>query len=381
MSRSFTDLFSNTANVDELKVTKSTTVTGTATCGSIVKFGGTPLEFLKADGSVDVNRYLTVTEGDTLHAAVSACLPLAGGTLSGPLIVDATITCKSITTSGSASHFLKADGTADTSEYMNVEQAVPIPLSGETFRGFAVAYNASNWTSVPGMTVSLGVSSIVVPCPVNTSTITTSSYVSRVPRLLIKPKAPAAGKVTWVYGFRGTSALDGGVFTGNRTRFIIEFGVADTAKAPGCRQFYGLCPIPTPVATSSPAYSNSTPVASLINIFGIGSDDKDTNLQLFVNGASPVAYKKDMGSLFPSIAPSTTMYIFQAYLYPNFSIGYSLSNVGTGATISGVVVPEPTVTLPLPTTNLGIIASRCVGTGPNLANSGTFTLRRFGISD
>jgi hypothetical protein len=55
------------------------TIIGTLNATTLVKSGGTSSQFLKADGSVDSSTYLTTS------AASSTYLPLAGGTLTGPL--------------------------------------------------------------------------------------------------------------------------------------------------------------------------------------------------------------------------------------------------------------------------------------------------------
>lgn len=68
----------NVESYDRLRnVTFPAAITGT----SIIRAGGTSSQFLKADGSVDVSTYLTTT------VAASTYLPLAGGTLTGDLIV------------------------------------------------------------------------------------------------------------------------------------------------------------------------------------------------------------------------------------------------------------------------------------------------------
>jgi hypothetical protein len=69
------------------------TIIGTLNATTLVKSGGTASQFLKADGSVDSSTYLTTS------AASSTYLPLTGGTLTGAL-----------TTSG----ITNGDGTADT---------------------------------------------------------------------------------------------------------------------------------------------------------------------------------------------------------------------------------------------------------------------------
>ena len=58
--------------------TKAATFTDTVTATSFIKTGGTSVQFLKADGSVDSSTYLT-------SSSLSSYLPLAGGTLTGAL--------------------------------------------------------------------------------------------------------------------------------------------------------------------------------------------------------------------------------------------------------------------------------------------------------
>jgi hypothetical protein len=57
----------------------NSTFTGNITGNSFIKSGGTSSQFLKADGSVDANTYLTT------GTAASTYLPLAGGTLTGAI--------------------------------------------------------------------------------------------------------------------------------------------------------------------------------------------------------------------------------------------------------------------------------------------------------
>jgi hypothetical protein len=69
----------------DVRVTASNnaiSVGGSLTATSLIKYGGTSSEFLKADGSVDSNTYLTT------GSASSTYLPLAGGELTGDLTLD-----------------------------------------------------------------------------------------------------------------------------------------------------------------------------------------------------------------------------------------------------------------------------------------------------
>jgi hypothetical protein len=75
---------STTDNGNKLQVTGNATISGNVTGTSIIKSGGTSSQFLKADGSVDSNTYLTVSS----LPGGSGYLPLAGGTLTGPITAN-----------------------------------------------------------------------------------------------------------------------------------------------------------------------------------------------------------------------------------------------------------------------------------------------------
>lgn len=58
------------------------TLTGNLTAPAFIKTGGTSSEFLKADGTVDTNTYLTTTTGDARY------VELSGDTMTGDLTLD-----------------------------------------------------------------------------------------------------------------------------------------------------------------------------------------------------------------------------------------------------------------------------------------------------
>jgi len=90
-------------------------VSGIVTATSFVKSGGTSSQFLKADGSVDSNTYLT-TETQTLDDVTS----LGNSTSNG--ISVGVLTATSIKRSGgTSSQFLKADGSVDSNTYLTTE--------------------------------------------------------------------------------------------------------------------------------------------------------------------------------------------------------------------------------------------------------------------
>jgi len=111
-------------------------VAGSVTGTSIIKTGGTSVQFLKADGSIDSNTYLTAAGAVTsitgtanqviASASVGAVilsLPQSIGTSSN--VTFGTITGTSIIkTGGTSVQFLKADGSIDSNTYLTAAGAV-----------------------------------------------------------------------------------------------------------------------------------------------------------------------------------------------------------------------------------------------------------------
>ncbi len=97
------------------------------TANSFVKIGGTSAQFLKANGSVDSNTYITAI-------ALSNYVPYTGATADVNLGAR-TITANSIVkVSGLPSQFLKADGSIDSNLYLTLSAAgtTYVPYTGAT---------------------------------------------------------------------------------------------------------------------------------------------------------------------------------------------------------------------------------------------------------
>lgn len=88
----------NDAYIQKLIVEGNANIQGAITSSSFIKAGGTSVQFLKADGSVDSTDYL----------------PLTGGILSGSITAP-----KFITIGGTADYFVKGDGTLDNTTYIS----------------------------------------------------------------------------------------------------------------------------------------------------------------------------------------------------------------------------------------------------------------------
>lgn len=120
---------------------------------------------------------------------------------------------------------------------------------------------------------------------------------------------------------RGASAGVGGF------HIITRFGTA--AFTSTGRLFCGVLPVG--------AMSNADP-GTLANIFGIGCDSADSNLQLFTNDSAGLPVKTDLGASFPCKTANTDLYDFRFGCAPNTNnIGWSLERLNTGDFTSGVV--------------------------------------------
>lgn len=108
----------NTVIIAQVPVIAAHGITGT----TFKTPSGTTTQFLKADGSVDNNLYVTTP---TFTGHTHSYLPLTGGTLSGSLTGTSFIK-----TNGTSSQFLKADGSVDSNIYFTTG-STPLSLKSK----------------------------------------------------------------------------------------------------------------------------------------------------------------------------------------------------------------------------------------------------------
>ena len=114
---------------------------------------------------------------------------------------------------------------------------------------------------------------------------------------------------------RGANAGQGGY------HYSTRWGPATGVSTSTTRAFVGLIQSYTPTDVDP---------STLINMFGMGWDDTDTNVQFMHNGGSGTATKIDTGIARPT-TDRTTLYDFEMYCAPNGSeVFFRLTEINTG---------------------------------------------------
>lgn len=241
---------------------------------------------------------------------------------------------------------------------------IPVLSPMETFRGQTHRNNSTTIDTYGGVVTSTSASNLA-------QSVGTASFVSRHIRLRYYASIVSTGRYT---GVRGSSQQFWSVTGG--FRYVCDFNISDTAYSSSTQQFYGLGAYNTDLNYGG---SSTLLVSSLTNIIGIGSDSGDVNLQVIYNDGSGTASKIDLGSNFPANRTSgnaqTTIYSVQLYNYPgSSSVLYEVTNQETGSVANG------TLTTNLPSNLLlNFFASRAMGSGGGITNSGQFDLMKLGV--
>jgi hypothetical protein len=136
---------------------------------------------------------------------------------------------------------------------------------------------------------------------------------------------------TAVAGFRGAANQ---YWFGNAAgrggfHFICRFGPSTGVATTTSRLFVGM--------TNSTAAPTDVEPSTLVNMFGIGYDAADANINWMVNDGTGIATKVDLGASFPvPTSDRTNMYELAMYVVPNTTeVFYELTNIATGAVATG----------------------------------------------
>lgn len=242
---------------------------------------------------------------------------------------------------------------------------IPVLSPMETFRGQTHRNNSTTIDTYGGVVTSTSASNLA-------QSVGTASFVNRHIRLRYYASVVSTGRYT---GVRGSSQQFWSVTGG--FRYVCDFNISDTAYSSSTQQFYGLGSYNADLNYGG---VSTLLVSSLTNIIGIGNDSGDANLQVIYNDGSGTASKIDLGSNFPANRTSgsalTTIYSIQLYNEPGSSnILYEVINQENGSVTNG------TLTTNLPSSNqlLNFFASRSMGAGGGITNTGQFDLMKLGV--
>jgi hypothetical protein len=242
---------------------------------------------------------------------------------------------------------------------------IPTLSPFEVFRGQTHRNNSTTIDTYGGVATSTSASLLA-------QSVGTTSFVARHIRLRYYASVVSTGRYT---GVRGSSQQFWSVTGG--FRYVCDFSISDTAYSASTQQFYGLGGYNADLNYGG---ASTLLVSSLTNIIGVGNDNGDTNLQIFCNDSSGTASKVDLGSEFPanrtSGAPLVTIYSVQIYNEPSSNeVKYEVINRETGAVAQGTL----TSNLPSSSVLLNYFASRAMGGGGGITNTGQFDLMRLGV--
>jgi hypothetical protein len=242
---------------------------------------------------------------------------------------------------------------------------IPVLNPSEIFRGQTHRNNSTTIDIYGGSVMSTTASTLA-------QSVTTTTFATKHIRLRYYASVVSTGRYT---GVRGSAqqfwSINGGF------RYICDFNISDTSYSSTTQQFYGLGAYNTDLNYGG---SSVLLVSSLTNIIGIGNDSGDSNLQVIYNDGSGIASKIDLGSSFPanrtSGAASITIYSIQLYNEPGTnSVLYEVTNKETGDIAHGTL----TTNLPASSLLLNFFASRSMGSGGGVTNSGQFDLLKLGV--
>ena len=236
---------------------------------------------------------------------------------------------------------------------------IPYLLSTEINRGYRFTVNSTaviSENTIAGTTT--GTATAQTPATTNTQT----------QQLALKygVSTPAANGVC---AYRSTQAY---AMISNGFRFVVGFGVSDSAYNSGARQFYGVT-----ASTTNLGISSTVTVESQVSIIGIGSDAADTNLQIFYNDGTGTATKIDLGANFPANrtagAASTDFFTLELFNEESSSnVLYKATSLATNTVVQG------TLTTNLPTATM--LSFQAIRTSGASSNACSFNLSQLSLN-
>lgn len=243
------------------------------------------------------------------------------------------------------------------------KQPITYASAIETYRGININNNSTTLVAEGGVVMSTTGSLLA-------QSVASTNLATKQTRVRVYTTTVSGGRLQ---GTRGSAQL---FFIHGGFRYVCDFNISDTGFSSSCQQFYGLGG-----QTGDLVFGGvgGVLVSTLANIIGVGSENGDTNLQIFHNDATGTATKINLGVNFPANrtvgAIQTTVYSIELFNAPNSNnVSYSVKNAENGADAKGII----TTNLPLTSLGLNFFASRTMG-NPSITGSGQFDLMKLGV--
>ena len=307
-----TKTFNQTASVG------TTTISGTLTADFFIKSGGLNTEFLKADGNIDSNTYLSQSGLYNPTGLGNIDIMLRDSPFIGLQYNNGT-----------------AVSTLSNSLFSAVSSTAVTTSTYGTTNNFTRQLCCANWSTI-SLANGAGIGYI--------SNITNGCRVSS--------------------GFNfGLSAV---------------LGISDSNyNANNCQNFWGVA-----ASLVSLPLDQSIQLSVQRNIIGFGSDTNDPNICIYTGGASNTVKQVDLGASFPANRPtvalgaSTDFFKFTLY-WEGSTIYYKAVNTTTHVIVSGSFIPLAT-DMPLASLVLLPQCIRIMGS-PQVSGQAKLQVQRFGV--
>lgn len=169
--------------------------------------------------------------------------------------------------------------------------------------------------------------------PTAANVATTNIYT----RMRVLEYLVTAAATTAVAGFFQPSAQYtlGGATAFGGFQLVARFGPSTGVTTATRRMFVGM--------SNSVAAPTDVNPSTLLNMFGVGYDAADTNMQFMHNDGAGTATKIDLGASFPRpSADRTKMYELALFSAPasGATLNYTVTDLGTGAIASGTITTD-----------------------------------------
>ena len=360
--------FSNLTEVDTRLSTLETATQNQTAVSLVTTFNNQiTVPILRVQGiaseTVNINDYVSIGTGNN-YVQISSGL----GITSNNYIVN----------SATSSQFLKGDGTLDSNTYVSEASLynptglgnIDIMLRDSPFIG--LQYN--NGTAVS--TLSNSAFSAVSSTAVTTSTYGTTNNFTRqlcCANWTTISLANGAG-----IGYISNITNGCRVSSGFNFGLSAVLGISDTNyNANNCQNFWGVSNL-----LASLPLDQSIQLSVQRNIIGFGSDTNDPNICIYTGGASNTVKQVDLGSSFPANRPtialgaSTDFFKFTLY-WEGSTIYYKAVNTTTHVIVSGSFIPLAT-DMPLASLVLFPQCIRIMGS-PQVSGQAKLQVQRFGV--